>query len=145
MHMHVHMHQVGGAAARDAREAGWLWRPSQPAAWVTYFGSLLEAQGGAVPSSGAWLALSLKGRSVASGLGRPSFDELIGTKLPPLKPPRAGEAAIARTVEESGVLDAQVATNPHPQPSALPSEPAHIRTWRPSSPSHVHVHVHVHV
>ena len=119
-HTHTHMHQVGGAAAREAREAGWLWRPSQPAAWVTYFGSLLEAQGGAVPSSGAWLALSLKGRSVASGLGRPSFDELIGTKLPPLKPPRGGEAAIARTVEESGVLDAQVATNPHPNPRPCP-------------------------
>lgn len=101
--------EVGGAAAREAREAGWLWRPRQPAAWVAYFGSLLEAQGGAVPPSGAWLALSLKGRSVASGLGRPSFDELIGTKLPPLKPPRGGEAAIARTAEESGVLDAQAA------------------------------------
>ena len=37
----------GGAAAREAEEAGWLWRPSQPAAWSAYFSSLLEARGGA--------------------------------------------------------------------------------------------------
>ena len=52
---------VAAREAREAREAGWLWQPSQLAVWLAYFATLLEARGGAVPPSGAWLALSLKG------------------------------------------------------------------------------------
>lgn len=50
---------------------------------------------------------------MASGLGGISFDELLGTKLPPLAPPRRGEAALARSEAEQKVLDAQAATDSH--------------------------------
>ena len=94
--------------ARVAAEEGWLWQPTQPAVWTEYFAGLLAAKGGAVPADGAWLALSLKGRSVASGVGLPQWDELLGTKLPPLAPPRRDEpAAATRDDDEAAVLAAQ--------------------------------------
>ena len=57
-----------------------------------------------VPSFG----LSLKGRSVGSGLGVPPWDELLGTCLPPLErlsPDTPADAAASAA--ERSVLEAQ--------------------------------------
>ena len=93
--------------ARLAQAAGWLWQPSNSQEWVDYFSELLagrSAEGGA----GAWWALSLTGRSCGSGLGTPPWDELLGTKMPPLQPIAPEEPAdAAATPPELSVLEAQ--------------------------------------
>ena len=60
-------------------------------------------------SQGAWLATSLKGRSVGSGIGALPWDELLGTKLPPILPPSPDEPSVARSSAEGAVLAAQAA------------------------------------
>eukprot|EP00967_Tisochrysis_lutea_P097349 scaffold142957_cov30-Tisochrysis_lutea.AAC.1 len=110
------------AAAAEAE--GWLWRPGNARAWYGYFCDLLSdradgrsADGGpavsVLSSEGAWLATSLKGRSVGSGVGALPWDELLGTKLPPMAPCAADEPSIARTPAESAVLAAQAALYEH--------------------------------
>ena len=69
--------------ARVAAEEGWLWQPTQPAVWSEYWAGLLVAKGGVVPPAGAWLALSLKGRSVASGVGLPQLPLPLQRRRPP--------------------------------------------------------------
>jgi len=61
---------------------GWLWEATEKQEWVTYFSDILEAKK-ASSGGGAWFALNKKGRSRASGLGAPRFDELLGSRLPP--------------------------------------------------------------
>ena len=95
------------AALADAAESeGWLYRPTELQRWKQYFTDLLA--GRATTSSGAWLALSLRGRSVGSGVGLPPIDELLGTQLPPLTELSPDEPpASARSEAEGAVLAAQ--------------------------------------
>ena len=53
-----------------------------PAAWAAFFASLSSRVG----DGGAWVALTLKGRSCGSGVGLPPWDEVLGTRLTPLTP-----------------------------------------------------------
>lgn len=74
-------------AERQAAESeGWLWRPTDQSRWRTFYADLLgeRVRAAGAGGDGVWFALSLKGRSCASGLGTPVWDELLGTKLPPL-------------------------------------------------------------
>lgn len=94
--------------ASAAEAQGWLWRPSDPAAWGEFFTSLLGERS-ASAANGAWVALSLKGRSSGSGVGLPPWDEVLGTRLPPLLQlspslPAESESGDARA---AAVLDAQ--------------------------------------
>ena len=50
------------AAAAEAQ--GWLWQPVKPDAWADFFTGLSTKV-----EQGAWVALSLKGRSCGSGVG----------------------------------------------------------------------------
>lgn len=92
--------------ARAAQAAGWLWQPSSKSQWEDYFAELLAGRS-AGGGDGAWWALSLTGRSCGSGLGTPPWDELLGTRLPPMQPIAADEADAALTDAERGVLEAQ--------------------------------------
>uniref|UniRef100_A0A7S4EXI5 Uncharacterized protein n=1 Tax=Chrysotila carterae TaxID=13221 RepID=A0A7S4EXI5_CHRCT len=96
-------------SAAAAQAEGWLWKPRDEAAWRDYFTSLLSGRVDSVAlgSSGAWLALSLKGRSCGSGLGLPPWDELLGTKLPPLRRLSADEAAVCTSAADAAVLAEQ--------------------------------------
>ena len=85
--------------------AGWLWRPVDDAEWAGYLDGLLASR---AVETAAWLALSFKGRSCGSGVGLPPWDELFGTRLPPLKPPRAdARAVVGSAAAEQAVLDTQ--------------------------------------
>ena len=100
--------EVSAAAERD----GWLWRPKDESVWRAYFDELLSGlKSDAVARStdeGAWFALSLQGRSCASGVGELVWDELLGTKLPPLRTLEQGAAPTStRSAVEASVLDAQ--------------------------------------
>ena len=105
--------------ARAGQAAGWLWLPTDLARWRAYFAELLSesassSRGGIVStadqllsSDGAWLALSLRGRSVGSALGSPPWDELLGTCLPPLRPLLPSEPSEAgQSPSEKAVLQA---------------------------------------
>ena len=99
-------------AAVKAEADGWLWRPSAPDAWSEFFDSLLTER--AASAGVAWVALSLNGRSCGSGVGLPPWDEVLGTRLPPLRALSpdlpAAEAGSAREGERAaGVLAAQAA------------------------------------
>eukprot|EP00316_Scyphosphaera_apsteinii_P008227 CAMPEP_0119310626 /NCGR_PEP_ID=MMETSP1333-20130426/19675_1 /TAXON_ID=418940 /ORGANISM="Scyphosphaera apsteinii, Strain RCC1455" /LENGTH=470 /DNA_ID=CAMNT_0007314841 /DNA_START=69 /DNA_END=1481 /DNA_ORIENTATION=- len=95
------------SAARAAEGEGWLWQPTDLVAWRVYFTELLSGSGCMI-ADGAWLALSLQGRSCASGVGSPTWDELLGTKFPPLGPlSRSEPAAKARGNAEMRILAAQ--------------------------------------
>ena len=84
------------AESRAAESEGWLWQPTELAQWKAFYSELLGARVQAASSGeGAWLALSLKGRSCGSGLGMPTWDELLGTKLPPLSTLSAQDGAPA--------------------------------------------------
>mmetsp|Transcript_3877 Transcript_3877/g.5005 ORF Transcript_3877/g.5005 Transcript_3877/m.5005 type:complete len:506 (+) Transcript_3877:94-1611(+) len=95
---------------------GWLWQPLELNSWREYFQDLLEGPSknkgttpeGIAATEGAFFALSLKGRSCASGTGAIAWDELLGTQLPPLEQPLDTEpAAQARNSEEESLLAAQ--------------------------------------
>lgn len=92
-------------AATAAERQGWLWQPTSSKDWSGYFTELLGSR--ATLEGGAFFALSLKGRSVGSGLGVPPWDELLGTALPPLAslspdaPADAGASPSETTVIEA--------------------------------------------
>jgi len=94
------------ARASEAEAAGWVWQPTDIAQWREYFAELLS--GRTTPAdaaqSGAWFALSLRGRSCASGVGALVWDELLGTNLPPLRPLSAADPAVAAVNEEEAAL-----------------------------------------
>lgn len=92
-----------------AEAEGWLGRPTDVARWRSYFDELLSSERARMSAAadGAWLALSLKGRSCGSGLGTPPWDELLGTQLTPIQPLSPAEPAAPSTDAESAVLDAQ--------------------------------------
>lgn len=97
-------------AARKAEAEGWLWQPTDAAAWRSYFDELLSNRASpvSVGTECAWFALSLKGRSCASGVGALAWDELLGTKLPPLRSLLPSEpSATPNGGEEAAVLLAQ--------------------------------------
>ena len=75
----------GGAAdvVVGEAESRWLWSPAERGAWVSYFDDLLSARGMAAAGKGAWIGLTLKGRSFGSALGAPRWDEMLGTALQP--------------------------------------------------------------
>ena len=58
-----------GAAAAAAEAEGWLWQPTRAREWRAYFEELLGERGAKAAESGAWLALSLGGRSCGSAFG----------------------------------------------------------------------------
>ena len=97
------------AEQRLAQAEGWLWQPTDAATWADFYTELLGTRVEAAKSGdGVWLALSLQGRSCASGLGMPAFDELLGTKLPPLSELSADEAVCGTSTKaEEAVLAAQ--------------------------------------
>ena len=97
-------------AARAAEAEGWLWNPSNARQWREYFGELLSGKGAAAAAAAAdaaWFALSLKGRSCASAVGPIAWDELLGTKLPPLVALSPTEPAAMSSDAEKAVLAAQ--------------------------------------
>ncbi|EOD20041.1 hypothetical protein EMIHUDRAFT_102051 [Emiliania huxleyi CCMP1516] len=99
-------------ASRAAEAAGWLWRPADASGWRGYFSDILTAKDGsakAAAEEGAFFALSLRGRSCASGVGRVPWDELLGTKLPPIEPLSPSDPPAPASEEEAAVLAAQAA------------------------------------
>ena len=90
---------------------GWLWQPVDPPRWRAYYEEILRARDGSVKAAaadGAFFALSLRGRSCASAVGPVPWDELLGTKLPPLSHLSPAEpAAAAASADEEAVLAAQ--------------------------------------
>ena len=94
------------AASTVAEREGWLWQPTSAREWHAYFVELLGSR--ASLDGGAFFALSLRGKSVGSGLGVPPWDELLGTRLPPLgalSPDAAADEAASPS--ERSVLAAQ--------------------------------------
>jgi hypothetical protein len=86
---------------------GWLWEAQSPPAWREYLESILATKKDAI-GRGAWLTLNKKGRSRGSGLGAPRFDELLGSRLPPLQPVPP-EDAPTFSAQDTGVVEAQKA------------------------------------
>ncbi|EKX47698.1 hypothetical protein GUITHDRAFT_106687 [Guillardia theta CCMP2712] len=63
---------------------GWLWEATEKQAERDgRQRRLADLNCRASSGGGAWFALNKKGRSRASGLGAPRFDELLGSRLPP--------------------------------------------------------------
>ena len=97
--------RAGGSCDRG-RAGGRLWQPTSAREWHAYFLELLGSR--ASLDGGAFFALSLRGKSVGSGLGVPPWDELLGTRLPPLgalSPDAAADEAASPS--ERSVLAAQ--------------------------------------
>lgn len=69
--------------AKDA-QGSWLWGPASEQEWKGYFEELLEGKMQDSGETGSWIALNMRGRSCASGLGFPIIDELLGSKMPPM-------------------------------------------------------------
>ena len=82
-----------------------LYQPTDAKKWNAFFSGLLGDR--ASTANGAWLALSLKGRSVGSGIGFPILDELLGTSLPPLRALSPDEPAQQGGPAEQELLQAQ--------------------------------------
>ena len=101
--------EAAEAEMAAAELAGWLCKPIDAPRWTTYFSQLLTTDRARQSASidGAWLALSLKGRSCGSGLGVLPWDELLGTQLPPLKATSPSEPPQAGNDAERSVLAAQ--------------------------------------
>ena len=102
--------EAWSAAAQKGEAEGWLWQPTELARWQRYFDELLVGRRGnqGKVDECAWFALTLRGRSCASGVGTLPWDELFGTKLPPLRALQPDDSSVVpRNEDEVQLLAAQ--------------------------------------
>jgi hypothetical protein len=72
---------AASAVPPSEAESVWLWQAADEGAWRAYFEEVVKAREMALGEQGAWLGLTLRGRSFGSALGAPRWDELLGTAL----------------------------------------------------------------